>query len=247
MDDAETLHFIKVIKGTDKVDATKVMQAWDANGDGKVTKTEFIRRLSGYIAHERPAWLPRIRAMANRTAVRLSCENSPLGKVCAELFRAFDTDNNGFLDNNEASMLLGSAVQSSLGSESSDPEAKGYKVISGIIAEFGAKADQTVSLADFVNAVTECDWPRDEKTAILQLLNEKALALRQAHLNALLAQMQTREAAATGPTQRSNVTTGPGGQSANFLTQPASAAHTPHNQHLGQSVKENEECSCIVS
>ena len=67
------------------------MQAWDANGDGKVTKTKFVRRLSGYIAHERPAWLPRIRAMANRTAVRLSCENSPLGKVCAELFRAFDT------------------------------------------------------------------------------------------------------------------------------------------------------------
>ena len=48
--------------------------------------------------------------MARRSGVRHSCQDSELGGVCADLFRAFDTDKNGFLDAAEATMLLGSAL-----------------------------------------------------------------------------------------------------------------------------------------
>ena len=52
--------------------------------------------------------------MARRSGVRHSCQDSELGGVCADLFRAFDTDKNGFLDAAEATMLLGSALQASV-------------------------------------------------------------------------------------------------------------------------------------
>ena len=68
----------------------------------------------GDVTKNHPDWIPRIREMARRTSVRLSCEESELGSVCADLFRAFDTDKNGFLDAAEATMLLGSALQASV-------------------------------------------------------------------------------------------------------------------------------------
>ena len=97
-----------------------------------------------------------------------------------------------------------------------DEEAKGYKILTGILAECGTDSDQTVSplqmiglvaseppvfmlvglqvsLADFVTAVDGNDWPPADKLQILSLLKAKAASLRKAHLDAVTAQQETRD------------------------------------------------------
>eukprot|EP00658_Telonema_sp_P-2_P078243 TRINITY_DN7287_c0_g1_i4.p1 TRINITY_DN7287_c0_g1~~TRINITY_DN7287_c0_g1_i4.p1 ORF type:complete len:294 (-),score=84.01 TRINITY_DN7287_c0_g1_i4:59-940(-) len=124
---AELLHMIKVMKGSEIVNMGKLMKVWDKDGDGKVTKTEFIARVQ-HVCEVNPTWVPRARWILEHA--RAEGEETELERAARMLFDAFDTDGNGVLEAEEAEVLLGMCKeQMGQGSAGGGTETPGSKTV----------------------------------------------------------------------------------------------------------------------
>jgi len=189
LDQLEVVQMIKIIKGSDQVNAVKIMQAWDKDQNGQVSVDEFQERML-QIAADKPSWVPRIREMVAHTKLQ-----SVLSEALSELFSAFDVDNNGVLDLEEIKLLVATCIQSvnehppMSPKQTANDEVEGLgklcDVLKGLQMRCEKSGGSTINKDDFLAALkkAEDDLPdksqeeEDAKRRWVQCIHAKARAL----------------------------------------------------------------------